>query len=98
MQMIVLAGLRAATPAVMLKYGVDIVCDLDLPILFAHQLLHPLPRRVVEIVRMHRRLGACSLRAEGFHMVAVVPLEVARSRLRSHIAIGIVKMRLRSCG
>ena len=64
-------------PAVMLEHAVDVVGDLDLPALLAHQLLHPLPRRVVEVVRMHRGLGAVGLGAEGLHLVAVVPLEVA---------------------
>ena len=73
----------------MLEHAVDVMGDLDLAALLAHQLLHPLPRRVVEIVRVDRGLGAFGLGAEGLHLVAVVPLEVARGGLRAHVAVGV---------
>src|SRR5262245_48834472 len=81
MYMVVLAGLRLPAPTVVLEGPVDIVGDLDLTALLAHQLLHPLPCGIVDVMRMDRWLGACGLSTERLHLVAVVPLEVARSRL-----------------
>ena len=54
--------------------------DLDLPALLADQLLHPLPGAVVEVVRVHRRLGT-AVWVRKTPSVGVVPFEVARGRL-----------------
>ena len=87
--MVVLARLRLPAPAMMLEDAIDVMRDLDLAALLAHQLLHPLPGGVVEIVRMDRRLGALGLGAEGLHLIGMIPLEVARGRLRAHVAVGV---------
>src|SRR5262249_30031717 len=92
MHMVVLSGMRAAAPTMMLESAVNVVRDLDLAALLAHKLLHTLPRRVVEIVRMDRGLGPFGLGAEDLHMVAVVPLEVARGRLRECVAASVERV------
>src|SRR5262249_54052877 len=56
--MVVLSGLGLPAPAVMLKEAIDVMCHFDLPALPAHQLLHPLPGRVVEIMCVDRGLRA----------------------------------------
>lgn len=76
MHMVVLAGMRLPAPAMMFEGAINVVRDLDLSALLAHQLLHPLPGCVVEIMRVDGRLRASCLSAEGFHLIAVVPLEV----------------------
>src|SRR5262245_14074610 len=77
MHMIVRASLGTVAPMMMLEHPVDVMRDLDLAALLPHQLFHSLPRRIVEIVRVDRGLGAVGLGAEGLHLVAMIPLEVA---------------------
>ena len=45
-------------PASVLEEAADVVGDLDRPALAADQFLHPLPGRVVQVVCVHRGLGA----------------------------------------
>src|SRR5688500_12998642 len=93
MHMVVLTGLRLLGPAVMLKHAIDVMRDLDLSALFAHELLHSLSRSVVEVMRVHGWFCACGLSAEGLHLIAVVPFEVARGSLGDHVAVGVEGVR-----
>src|SRR5688572_17003776 len=89
MHMVVLTRLRLSGPAVMFKHTIDVMSDLDLSALFANQLLHSLTRGVVEVMRVHGRFCATSLRAERHHLIAVIPFEVTRGSLGDHVAVDV---------
>src|SRR5829696_268935 len=89
MHVIVFVNLRAAAEAVMLECAVNVMDDVQPSTLFSYQFLNSLARCIVEIMCVHRWLGAFGLRAKDFQLVAVVPLEVTRGVLRAGVAVGI---------
>ena len=77
MERIVLRDRRALDDVLIFEQPVDVDSHLDLPALFAHQLLHPLAGRIIEVLSVYGGLCINGLRAIDPHAVAVVPLETS---------------------
>src|SRR5438128_1695228 len=77
-----------------LKMAADIDRRLSRAALLADYLLQSFPTGIVQIVDVHRRLGAGSLRTEPAHTIGVVPFEAALGGLAREIATGIIRVRV----
>ncbi len=97
MQRVVFLNNSAPDNALILKSAVNVDCDLYLPTLFSHELLYPLPARIVEIMDMDARFTCVGLGAIHAHSISIVPLEVARGGFLGQIAVDIVFV-AKDCG
>src|SRR5688572_27335845 len=86
MQRVVFLYSSNSNNPLILKDAVNIDGDLNLPTLFANQLLHSLPTRVIEIMSMNRGFAGVGLGAVDSHTIRIIPLEMARSGFPAHIA------------